>query len=191
MTGTWGGAGTRQESPEQVSLWRQLGADLWTFQRHRELWRGGRSCLKTATSGLEERSWSVLDTRAWRQTRCCSNDPEDIFLMSWLLSALLCQGGRKRRKKREGGMTCLSILYQLLKFLQKDCTALKRGWIFSNKDSFDFSVAFRLVHGKKKPSCLQLCVLSECWTFHTKAEIQCRSGTPVSSWHGLTVCCAL
>lgn len=151
MTGTRGGADARQDSPKQVSLWRQRGADLWTFQRHRELWRGGRSCLKTATSGLEERGWSLLDTRAWRQTRCCSNDPEDIFLTSCFPTWLWCQGGRKRRKKREGEMTHLSILHQLLKFLQKGCSAVKRGQIFSNKDTFDFFVAFRLAHGKKPP----------------------------------------
>lgn len=179
MTGTWGGADVRQESSKQVSLWRQPGADLWTFQRHQELWRGGRSCLKTAASGLEERGWSLLDTRAWRQTRCwrSSSDPEDIFLTSCFLSALWCQGGKKRRKKREGGMTHLSILHQLLKFLQKGCTALKRVWIFSNKGSFDFSLAFRLVSGRNKPSCLQVCVLSKCFSFNTRAEMQCRSDT--------------
>lgn len=75
-------------------------------------------------------------------------------------------------------MTHLSILYQLLKFLQKGCTALKRGWIFGNTDTFDFSVVCRLVCGRNKPPCLQLCVLSKCCSFNTKAEVQCRSDTP-------------
>lgn len=102
----------------------------------------------------------------------------DILFVLFFFSALWFQVGRKRRKKREGEMTHLSILRQLLQFLQKGCTALKRGWTFSNKDTFDFSVAFGVVHGKKKPSCLQHCILSKCCSLNTKADIQCRSETP-------------
>lgn len=64
---------------------------------------------------------------------------------------------------------------------------------FSNKDTFDFSVAFRCVHGKKrKPSCLQLCVLFKSAALSTPKQTSSAEVilSPVSAWHGLTGCCA-
>lgn len=90
-------------------------------------------------------------------------------------------------------MTHLSILHQLLKFLQKGCSAVKRGWIFSNKDTFDFFVAFRLVHGKKTPHSVYSSVFYLSAALSTPKQ---RSSaevipSPVSPWHGLTASSAL
>lgn len=185
MTGTWDVADARQESPLQVSLWRRRGADLWTFQRHKELWRGGRSRLKTATPGQGAggrrliTTWheslkadKILQEQQWSRRRL-----PDVLLSQ--RTSVPRQEEEEKKEERTNDSLVNSASVAKPSAERPRCSYKRADLVFGNKDLFDFCVACRLVCRRNTWSCLLLWGLFKCCSFNAQAEVQCKSNTPL------------